>query len=112
VHFIGQETWLHGLSFADVLGNGRRQLVVSPLNKTVAAGVRLMAFEIPQSPQTERWAPTILDQTLDRMHNHTHLAWNDDDIDTRIIHPLANKYASESVLGSPQEMLHLAWAGW
>jgi hypothetical protein len=76
VHYIGQEGWLHRMSFADVLGTGRPQLVVSPLNKTVADGVRLTAFEIPQQPKTERWPPTILDATLNRMHNHTHLDWN------------------------------------
>lgn len=80
VHFIGQETWLHRMSFADVLGTGRKQLIVSPLNKTVADGVRLTAFEIPKSPQTERWSPTILDQSLDRMHNHTHVGWNEDNV--------------------------------
>lgn len=76
VHFIGQETWLHRMSFADVLGKGRPQLVISPLNKTVADGVRFTAFEIPTNPKTDRWPPTVLDATLNRMHNHTHVEWN------------------------------------
>jgi len=80
VYLIGQETWLHRLSFADVLGTGHSQLVISPLNKTVADGVRLTAFEIPANPRTDRWQPTVLDQTLNRMHNHTHLTWNADAI--------------------------------
>lgn len=85
VHFIGQETWLHRMSFADVLGQGRPQLVISPLNKTVAEGVRLTAFEIPSKPRSERWQPTILDQSLDRMHNHAHLAWDEDPIVDTIV---------------------------
>ncbi|MBI1345784.1 VCBS repeat-containing protein [bacterium] len=80
VYFIGQETWLHRMSFADVLGTGRPQLVISPLNKTVADGVRLTAFEIPAHPKTDRWPATILDESLNRMHNHTHLAWDKDPI--------------------------------
>lgn len=85
VHFIGQETWLHRMSFADVLGTGRHQLIISPLNKTVAEGVRLTAFEIPANPRTDRWPPTILDQTLDRMHNHTHLAWDADAVTDTVV---------------------------
>lgn len=79
VHYVTQEIWLHRMTFADVLGKGKPQLVVSPLNKTVAEGVRLMAFEIPTNPRTERWLPTILDQSLNRMHNHTHLRWDTGD---------------------------------
>ena len=79
VHFIGKEVSTHRMSFADVLGKGTKQLVVSPLNRsTVPTGLRLMAFEIPTQPKTDRWAMTVLDQTLNRMHNHTHVDWNAD----------------------------------
>ena len=66
------------MSFADVLGKGKPQLVVSPLNRSVAGatGIRLMAFEIPTQPTTARWKMTVLDQTLNRMHNHTHVDWD------------------------------------
>lgn len=73
VHPIVAEPWLHRMRFADVLGVGRSQLVISPLNKSQGMGVRLTAFEIPKNPRTERWLPTILDQSLDRMHNHWHV---------------------------------------
>ncbi len=72
VHPIGREPWLHRMRFADVLGTGIPQLVVSPLNKTDGQGVRLTAYEIPTAPLTDRWMPTILDQNLNRMHNHWH----------------------------------------
>jgi hypothetical protein len=79
VHFIEKERTTHRMSFADVLGKGTKQLVVSPLNKSTAeTGVRLMAFEVPPQPKTDRWPMTVLDQTLNRMHNHTHVDWNGD----------------------------------
>jgi FG-GAP-like repeat len=85
VHFIEKEQSTHRMSFADVLGTGKPQLVVSPLNRSVtgAAGVRLMAFEIPSQPATARWKMSVLDQALNRMHNHTHVDWdNNGTLDT------------------------------
>lgn len=72
VHMIGTEKWLHRMRFADVLGRGRPQLVISPLNKTTGDGVRLTAFEIPSNPKTDRWKPHVLDASLNRVHNHWH----------------------------------------
>ena len=76
VHFIGKELSLHRMSFADVLGKGRPQLVLSPLLKTDGAGVRFEALEIPANPKTERWPATILDESLNRMHAHMHVDWD------------------------------------
>jgi len=73
VHAIGEERWLHRMRFADVLGKGRPQLVISPLNATVGSGVRLTAFEIPDDPRKQRWVPTVLNHELNRMHNHWHV---------------------------------------
>ena len=75
VHFIAKEVWTHRMRFANVLGkeNGQPQLVVSPLNKTVGGGVRLTAFEIPENPSKDRWKPTILNDQLNKMHNHWHV---------------------------------------
>jgi Aldos-2-ulose dehydratase, beta-propeller domain/FG-GAP-like repeat len=78
VHAIGQERWLHRMRFADVLGKGRPQLVISPLNKTVGKGVRLTAFEIPKNPKTDRWPRHLLDASLNRLHNHWHADLNRD----------------------------------
>jgi hypothetical protein len=78
VHLIGIELSLHRMSFADVLGKGRPQLVVSPLLKTTSPGARLMAFEIPANPRTDKWPSTLLDDSLQRMHGHTHVDWNGD----------------------------------
>lgn len=73
VHMIGEERWLHRMRAADVLGTGRPQLVISPLNKTVGNGVRLTAFKVPDRPGEERWQPVLLDGDMNRMHNHWHV---------------------------------------
>lgn len=70
VHFIGKEGWLHRMRWGDLLRTGKPQLVISPLNKTVADGVRLTAFEIPAKPATAPWKGTVLDETMNAMHNH------------------------------------------
>lgn len=71
VYSIGKEGWTHRLRFGDILGTGKPQLVVSPLNKTVSEkGVRLTAFEIPADPRTQAWRATVLDESLNAMHNH------------------------------------------
>ncbi len=72
MHFIGEERWLHRMRFADVLGLGKAQLVISPLNATQGDGVRLTAFAIPQNPRSDPWPRTLLDGELNRMHNHWH----------------------------------------
>lgn len=78
VQSIGEERWVHRMRWADVLGKGKPQLVVSPLNATVGGGVRLTAFEIPKDPVADRWPTTVLDGELNRMHNHWHVDFDKD----------------------------------
>ena len=73
IHPIGAEPWTHRMRFADVLGTGRNQLVVSPLNGGEGSGIRLLAFPIPANPAKDSWTPQILDRSLNRAHNHWHL---------------------------------------
>ncbi|MGQ0636306.1 MAG: FG-GAP repeat domain-containing protein [Planctomycetaceae bacterium] len=70
VHFIGRESWTHRIRWGDILGSGRSQLVVSPLTRTVGAGVRVLAFEIPAQPAAQPWKATALDDSLNAMHGH------------------------------------------
>lgn len=70
VHAIGRESWTHRMRWGDILGTGKPQLVVSPLNKTAGEGVRVLAFEIPGKPQTDPWKSTVVDESLNAMHNH------------------------------------------
>lgn len=80
VHLIALEKSTHRMSFADVLGTGQPQLVVSPLNRSIdgKSGVRLLAFSIPAAPKTDRWLFKELDETLNRVHNHLHTDWDGD----------------------------------
>ncbi|RPI86885.1 MAG: hypothetical protein EHM42_05620, partial [Planctomycetaceae bacterium] len=71
VHAIGRESWTHRIRFGDLLGTGVPQLIVSPLNKTQADGVRMLAFAIPEAPALKSpWKSTVLDQKLNSVHAH------------------------------------------
>lgn len=83
VHMIGEEKWTHRMRWADVLSTGQPQLVVSPLNATVGDGVRLTAFSIPKDPASARWQTTLINDELNRMHNHWHFDLDQDgEVDT------------------------------
>lgn len=82
VHDLGPLHSTHRMRFADVLGTGSAQLVVSPLSAPEGKpGVALTAFTVPADPVKDRWGTTILDGHLNRMHNHAHA---DVDADGRI----------------------------
>jgi hypothetical protein len=74
VHSIAAEAWTHRMRMADVLGQGRDQLIVTPLNATTGNGIRLLAFPIPDNPTNEAWKPIVVDGSLNRAHNHWHIA--------------------------------------
>lgn len=81
VHFIAEIPSTHRMRWADVLITGKPQLVVSPLNKSGDdPGARLTAFEVPANPKMDRWPSTVLDASLNRMHNHWHFAAPGDDL--------------------------------
>jgi len=84
VHMIGHEPWTHRMRFANVAGEKRPQLVVSPLNKTQGDGVRLLAFSIPANPKTDPWPSRVLNASMNRMHNHWHLDWDGNGIDDTV----------------------------
>ncbi|MEI8370484.1 MAG: VCBS repeat-containing protein [Planctomycetia bacterium] len=82
VHDLGPLHSTHRMRWADVLNTGHAQLVVSPLAAPEGKpGVALTAFTVPADPAKDRWGTTILDGTLNRMHNH---AQADVDADGRI----------------------------
>jgi hypothetical protein len=60
------------MRWADVLGAGTPQLTVSPLNATTGAGVDFSAFEVPKNPTKDQWKQRIIDDSMNRMHNHWH----------------------------------------
>ncbi len=74
VHPIGAISWTHRMRFGDVLGTGTPQLTVSPLNATGGkSGVELTAFSIPADPKRDPWPRTVLNDQMNRMHNHWHV---------------------------------------
>lgn len=78
VHAISSEPTLHRMRWGDVLGTGRLQLVVSPLqgretrgpNWDVGNGIRLLVFSVPADPVADPWPSQVADETLHTMHNH------------------------------------------
>lgn len=72
VYPIAEIRWTHRMRFADVLGTGQPQLVVSPLNRIAGTGVALTAFQIPENPRQDRWPPTVLNEQFNKLHNHWH----------------------------------------
>ncbi|WP_442507721.1 FG-GAP repeat domain-containing protein [Novipirellula sp. SH528] len=76
---ISSEPWTHRMRWADVLGRGSKQLVVTPLNGSGDNGIRLLAFPVPADPETNQWKPVIVDGSLNRAHNQWHLPAAGDD---------------------------------
>ncbi len=78
VHPIDTEPTLHRIRFADLDGDKKAELLVGPLmgrgstqknNWMDGEPLRLVAYSIPKDPVRDRWAPTVLDQSLHVMHN-------------------------------------------
>jgi hypothetical protein len=76
VHAVDAEPTLHRHRFADLDGDGRKELVVAPLfgrgttraKNFAERGVRLLAFTPPADP-ARPWARSVIDDRLHVMHN-------------------------------------------
>lgn len=75
---IGEEPVVHRIRFADVLGEGKPQLINVPLmgrdsskgnNWTDGKPVRIQAYRIPKNPLKDPWIPVTVDETLHVIHN-------------------------------------------
>jgi hypothetical protein len=75
---IGEEPTVHRIRFADVLGEGKPQLVSVPLmgkgstkdnNWTDGQPLRVTAYRIPKDPTKDRWEEVVLDHSLHVSHN-------------------------------------------
>jgi len=78
VHPIAEEPTVHRLRFADIDGDGKKELIVAPLmgkgstakkNWMDGQPVRILAFRIPKDPVKDRWESEVLDQSLHVVHN-------------------------------------------
>jgi hypothetical protein len=75
---IAEEVCTHRIRFADLDGDGKAELIVSPLlgeGSTAAKNwmdgkpVRTVAYKIPKDPAKDRWEPMVLDETMHVIHN-------------------------------------------
>ena len=75
---IGEEPTIHRIRFADVLGDGKPQLINVPLmrtdstaktNKTNGQPVPAIVHRIPKDPTKDRWDEVVIDQGLHVIHN-------------------------------------------
>ena len=83
---IGDEPMIHRVRFADVLGEGRPQLIVAPMmgrestavnNWLDGRPVRLLVYRVPAQPTSERWMPEVIDESLHVIHGLTPLDRSD-----------------------------------
>jgi hypothetical protein len=75
---IGEEPTVHRIRFADVLGEGKPQLINVPLmgrestkdaNWMDGRPVRITAYRIPKDPTKDRWEPVVVNEDLHVIHN-------------------------------------------
>ena len=76
VHPIGEEPTTHRMRWADLDGDGRKELLVAPMmgrNATkplwMETPLRLLAYKIPPDPANGPWQPQVISQELHVAHN-------------------------------------------
>ncbi|MGE3819802.1 MAG: FG-GAP repeat domain-containing protein [Isosphaeraceae bacterium] len=75
---IGGEPTVHRMRWGDVLGTGKPQLIVTPLqgrgtkgpNWGEGAGVRVLVYSVPNDPARDPWTFEVADESLHTTHNH------------------------------------------
>ncbi len=85
---IGGEPNLHRVLWADTHGDGRGQLLVSPLKGRgttsphfAERGVRLLLFDIPDDPAAQPWPTKVIDASLHVCHAAIPVRFDDDPAD-------------------------------
>ena len=74
---IASEPTLHRLRWGDVLGTGKPQLVVAPLQGRdtkgpdwgAGQGVRILVFSVPEKPFDQPWTSVVAEDSLHTTHN-------------------------------------------
>ncbi len=85
LHPISEEPTLHRMRWADVDGDGSRDLVVVPLHGRgtkgpdwQGQGARILIFRPPASPAKDQWPMEVADDTLHIVHNFLPANMDDD----------------------------------
>lgn len=94
------EPTVHRMRWADVDGNGRRELVMAPLHGRgnrgpdfTGAGARVVVYHPPAHPAVEPWKREIASDSLHVIHNLQPVQWDED--------------AAEEILLASFEGIHL-----
>jgi hypothetical protein len=75
---IAEEVCVHRIRFADLDGDGKPELIISPLlgkgstqakNWMDGEPVKTFAIKIPKDPVKDRWEPIVLDESMHVIHN-------------------------------------------
>jgi len=77
LHPIGGEPNVHRMRWIDLDGDGRKELVVSPLQGRGTTAkknwsehpTRLLAFKIPADPAKGPWTPVVINEEMHTIHN-------------------------------------------
>jgi hypothetical protein len=84
IYAIGAEPTSHRLRWADVDGDGTKELVVAPIMGREAqaplwdAGVRLAFYRVPEPPTDESWKTVLIDEELTVLHGLSVVDWDRD----------------------------------
>jgi hypothetical protein len=90
---IDAEPTLHRIRWGDVLGTGKKQLVVAPLqgrgtkgpNWNEGPGVRLLIYTVPDDPAKAPWPREVADESLHTVHNLQIIDFDDDGRDDVVV---------------------------
>ena len=78
MHAIGERAHLHRLRWADLDGDGHKELVVAPIMGRNAkaplweVGVKLAFYRVPHPADDEPWKPIVIDRPADRAPRPVH----------------------------------------
>jgi len=84
MHVIGAEPTSHRIKWADLDGDGHRELINAPIMGRGAkrplwdVGTRLISYSIPGSPAMEPWTSTVIDDQLTVVHGIAVVDWDED----------------------------------
>jgi hypothetical protein len=102
MHAIGAEPTSHRLRWADIDGDGHKELVVAPIMGRNAkaplwdVGVKLAFYRIPTPPTTEPWKPIVIDDRFTVLHGLSIVDWDHDGRDDILTASFEGVYLHQS----------------
>src|SRR5262245_46727057 len=90
---IAAEPTLHRIRWGNILGNGKKQLIVAPLqgrgtkgpNWGEGQGVRVLVYSIPDNPAKDPWPSEVAADTLHTTHNLQAIDFDNDGKDEIVV---------------------------